>query len=207
LEQEAKTMKSIKLLCLLLAAGFAVFSAGCGGTSDDTANTATSSTSTTSTPSLKLSSSAFTNGAAIPVKYANTGVSGGLNYSIPLSWSNVPSGTQSFALSMIDISASNFVHWLVLNIRSSANSLAENISGTFSLPTKEYTNDFPSSGYGGPQPPVADGPHSYVITIYALNSDNVSFTDNTNGNNLSAFNSAISGKILEQASITGTFDR
>jgi Raf kinase inhibitor-like YbhB/YbcL family protein len=36
----------------------------------------------------------------------------------------------------------------------------------------EARNDFDTDGYGGPCPPPGK-PHRYVITVYALNSDNL----------------------------------
>jgi Raf kinase inhibitor-like YbhB/YbcL family protein len=186
----------MKIFPWFLIVIFGVFAVGCGETTEDT----------TTTAFFKVTSS-FTSGSAIPTKYANTGVTNGQNISIPLSWANVPAGTQSFALSMVDIHASNFVHWLALNITSSATSIAENASATASMPGTEYTNDFATFGYGGPQPPTAEAAHSYVITIYALNVTSESFTNNVSGNNLSAFNNAISGEVIGQAFLTGTFDR
>ena len=173
-----------------------------------TASPSSSSTSGTASPTTSgggtftLTSTALLNGGAIPTKHASTGITGGQNLSIPLAWTNKPSGTQSFALSMVDISASNFVHWLITNIPSSTTSLSEGISNTLYT---QYTNDALTIGYFGPEPPAMTGTHTYVITIYALNSSSISFADNPVGANLAAFNSAISGKILSQATISGTF--
>lgn len=173
-------------------------------TSTTSTTTSTSSTTTTTTAPFTLSSSAFSSGEAIPTQYAYTDVTGGQDKSVPLAWSGAPTGTRSYALSMIDISAMNFVHWLVTIIPDSVSSLAENLS---SAVYTQYSNDTPSLGYDGPYPPASDAAHTYVITLYALNTTEVSFTNNTNGMNLTAFNSAISGKKLGQAVITGTFDR
>jgi len=62
---------------------------------------------------MEISSSAFKDGEKIPVQYVMPGA-GGKNISVPLSWKNPPSGTKSFALSMVDPHpvAQNWVHWL-----------------------------------------------------------------------------------------------
>ena len=123
---------------------------------------------------MKISSSAFPNGKPIPSKYAQLGVTGGENLSIPLSWSDRPSNTVSFALTIVDPHpvAKNWFHWGVVNIPPSVTSLPEGASGK-SLPqgAKELYNSYGSPGYGGPQPPKGSGQHPYVITIYALNSN------------------------------------
>ncbi len=52
---------------------------------------------------MELKSSAFTNGKSIPTKYANAGVSGGQNLSVPLAWSGAPAETKSYALAIVDL--------------------------------------------------------------------------------------------------------
>ncbi len=104
---------------------------------------------------MQLKSSAFADGQSIPTKYANTGVSGGQNVSIPLEWSGAPAETKSFALAIVDRHpiANSWVHWLVINIPKTASMLAEGASRTNKMPTgaKELNNTFGNLGYGGPQ--------------------------------------------------------
>lgn len=157
---------------------------------------------------FQLTSSAFGNGQSIPVKYANKGVSGGENISIPLSWENAPEGTKSFAIAMVDRHpiADNWVHWLVINIPASATSLAEGASGSNKMPAsaEELNNTFGYVGYGGPQPPPGSGDHDYETTIYALNVEKLSLNANTT---LDQFLSAIEGQTLGTAKLTGKFLR
>ena len=91
-----------------------------------------------------LFSPAFENGGGIQHKYANRQI-GGQNISVPLYWEHAPAGTKSFAISMIDKSASNFKHWIVINIPVSVKSIAEDASGT-QMPegSQEMKNDFDS---------------------------------------------------------------
>ncbi|MDZ7288431.1 MAG: YbhB/YbcL family Raf kinase inhibitor-like protein [candidate division KSB1 bacterium] len=157
---------------------------------------------------MELKSSAFTNGKSIPTKYANTGVSGGQNISLPLEWSGVPAETKSFALAIVDRHpiANNWVHWFVINIPKSVNMLAEGASRTNKMPagSKELNNTFGKLGYGGPQPPRGSGAHDYEITLYALNVENLALDTNTS---LAAFEKALAGKVLTSAKMVGTFER
>ena len=154
---------------------------------------------------MELLSQACRDGGRIPQKCAMPGA-GGENLSIPLSWKGAPSGTKSFALSIVDLHpvANNWVHWLAINIPANASSLAEGASGK-KMPTGsiELENSFGEIGYGGPQPPRGTGDHPYVITIYALNSE-LNLGTSTY---LSQFKKALEGKVLAQASITGKYSR
>ena len=78
---------------------------------------------------MEITSTAFKDGGKIPIQYVMPGA-GGKNISVPLSWKNVPPGTKSFALSMVDPHpvAQNWVHWLVINIPANATSLEEGAS-------------------------------------------------------------------------------
>jgi len=77
---------------------------------------------------MEITSAAFKDGERIPTQYVMPGA-GGKNISLPLSWKNVPSGTKSFALSMVDPHpvAGNWVHWLAINIPASATSLGKTL--------------------------------------------------------------------------------
>lgn len=155
---------------------------------------------------MEISSTAFKDGEKIPIQYVMPGA-GGKNISLPLSWKNAPAGTKSFALSMVDPHpvAQNWVHWLVINIPASVNSIAEGASKK-KMPAGsiELKNSFGDIGYGGPQPPKGTGDHPYVITIYALNVEKLDLSVNTT---LSQFKKAIEGKVIGSANITGKYGR
>ena len=98
----------------------------------------------------------------------------GENISPELSWSNAPTGTQSFAVTIYDKDAptgSGFWHWLIFNIpaniaefKSDAGNTSKDLAPSGSI---QSTTDFGQAGYGGPCPPP--GPiHEYLITVYAL---------------------------------------
>jgi hypothetical protein len=155
---------------------------------------------------MEISSTAFKDGEKIPIQYVMPGA-GGKNISIPLVWKNVPAGTKSFCLSIVDIHpvAQNWVHWLVINIPPQVTFIEEGASKK-KMPkgSVELKNSWGNIGYGGPQPPKGTGDHSYVVTLYALNIEKLDLGGNTS---LSAFKRAIEGKAVDSASIIGKYGR
>jgi Raf kinase inhibitor-like YbhB/YbcL family protein len=155
---------------------------------------------------MKLSTDAFKDQGRIPNRYVMPGA-GGENVSVPLSWTDPPEGTASFALTMVDPHpvANNWVHWLVVNIPADVRSLREGASGAF-MPSRalELMNSFGQLGYGGPQPPAGSGEHPYVFTIYALSEPNI---DPGESPSFADFKSRIEGKTLATADVTGVFER
>jgi Raf kinase inhibitor-like YbhB/YbcL family protein len=157
-------------------------------------------------PDMKLNSTAFPDGGKIPVPYVMPGA-GGKNVSLPLSWTDAPAGTKSFALAMVDPHpvARNWVHWLVINIPPEVHALAEGASGRKMPPgAQELQSSFGDMGYGGPQPPRGTGEHPYVVTVYALGVPKLDLGAPTS---LAAFRKALEGKVLASATITGYFGR
>jgi Raf kinase inhibitor-like YbhB/YbcL family protein len=66
-----------------------------------------------------------------------------------------------------DAPGGDFIHWGIAHVRAS--------DGALSLPVAAKPagavlarNSFGSIGYRGPCPPPGDGPHHYVVTVYAL---------------------------------------
>jgi Raf kinase inhibitor-like YbhB/YbcL family protein len=155
---------------------------------------------------MEISSAAFKNGEKIPIQYVMPGA-GGKNVSIPLSWKNVPPGTKSFALSVIDPHpvAGNWVHWLVINIPPNLTVLEEGASRKRMPPgAMELKNSWGDIGYNGPEPPEGTGDHPYVVTLYALKVEKLDLKASTS---LGAFKKAIEGRIIGSASITGKYGR
>ncbi len=148
---------------------------------------------------FQVTSTAFVEGGDIPDKYSCSG----MDVSPPLSFSDVPEGTQSIAVICDDPDApgGTFVHWVLFNLPGSATSLEENAgsSGTLSNGAIHGINDFGSTSYGGPCPPY--GTHRYYFKIYAL--------DTTLGLNVGATKSqveaAMSGHILSEAQLMGRY--
>jgi Raf kinase inhibitor-like YbhB/YbcL family protein len=110
---------------------------------------------------MKMSSPAFKDGGNIAAKFSREGG----NTNPPLKIENAPANAKSLALIVDDPDAPGglFTHWLVWNIDPKTTSIAE---GSAPKGAIEGTNDFGSSGYGGPQPP--SGTHHYYFKIFAL---------------------------------------
>lgn len=150
---------------------------------------------------FKLTSSAFKDGSEIPVKYS-VDMKNGKNVSIPLKWENAPEETKSFAITMIDKDADDFVHWMVVNISSKEDEIKEGASGK-SMPNlaEEINNDYGREGYGGPGPPPGEE-HEYEITVWASSNDKIEIAKNSKYKD---FKDSIEGKVLSKALITGKF--
>jgi Raf kinase inhibitor-like YbhB/YbcL family protein len=152
---------------------------------------------------FQLASTNFGEGKPIPVTHAYTGIPGAQNISPALKWTNPPAETKSFALACIDRHpiAANWVHWLVVDIPSTVNNLAEGASRTPKFPDRsiELRNSFGSLGWGGPQPPKGSG-----VALYSLNVGKLNLSPDAN---LAAFDKAIEGKVLETARLVGTYQR
>lgn len=119
---------------------------------------------------MRLTSTAFAGGGAIPSQY--TGV--GIDTSPALSWSNAPEGTGAFAVICHDPDAPlvtpggtyGFVHWVLYNIPASVSEIDEG-SSAFTC----GRNDFGNQAYGGPMPPVGHGKHHYYFWVLALDKE------------------------------------
>jgi Raf kinase inhibitor-like YbhB/YbcL family protein len=154
------------------------------------------------TMAMTLTSTAFADGGRIPDKYTNIDRTG-KNISLPFTWS-APTGTQSFALSMVDRhpGAGNRVQWLVVDIPAFVTSLPENASANMPNSAVQLNNSWGEPVYFGPYPPQLTGLHPYVITVYALNVPSLDLPEDTS---LAEFEAAIQGKVVDSASITGYF--
>ena len=115
-----------------------------------------------------LTSSAFKNGENIPKKHTCEGQ----DVSPPLSWSDPPQRTQSYALIADDPDApgGTWVHWVAYDLPASMHQLPEGVPKTEDISGggRQGVNDFRKAGYGGPCPPPGN-PHRYFFKLYALN--------------------------------------
>jgi Raf kinase inhibitor-like YbhB/YbcL family protein len=157
---------------------------------------------------LTLTCNSYKDKESIPTKYALKSVAGGQNISPGFSWSDPPVNTKSFAFSIVDPHpvANNWIHWFAINIPFRERTLAEGSSRTNKLPAgaKELLNSYSELGYGGPAPPKGSGAHPYVATLYALNVESLALGTDIS---LREFQKAIEGKVIEEATMTGYYER
>lgn len=150
---------------------------------------------------MELKSSAFPPGGVIPAKYTCDGS----DSSPPVSWADVPAGTQSLALIADDPDApgGTWVHWVAWNIPPNTSVLQEDVPKRDSLSNgmQQGTTDFRSIGYGGPCPP--SGTHRYFFKLYALKTT-LNLPPSTTKKELEK---AMQGHILKQAELMGKYAR
>jgi len=109
---------------------------------------------------LVLTSPAFGNGAAIPVRFTCDG----RDVSPPLHWTAPPAGTRSLSLTVVDPDApsGHFVHWRASGLAPSSRGLGQGRHAP-----REAANDAGTEGWTGPCPPPGPA-HRYVFTLRAL---------------------------------------
>jgi Raf kinase inhibitor-like YbhB/YbcL family protein len=127
-------------------------------------------------PAMTLSTTAFADGAEIPVRFSQAapGAAPGEGTSPALSWTNAPAGTRSFVLHMHDLDVArnrtteDQLHWLVWNIPATATGLPEGVPRGERLADGSYQTSATGPVYRGPGA-AATGPlHHYMFEIYAL---------------------------------------
>ena len=132
------------------------------GTSGAAAGVTVTPTAATTGGSFTLTSSAGLNGGVLPAAYTCDGTGS----TLPLSWSNPPSGTQSFALLLSTIPTPGTVKydWVLYNIPVSTTGL---VKDSFLVGTTGLGDDGPGLIY---DPPCSQGPGAkvYTWTLYAL---------------------------------------
>lgn len=153
---------------------------------------------------LHIASPAFTHLAEIPRVHTCDGA----DTAPPLAWGDVPDGTKSLVLIVDDPDAPDpaapkmtYVHWVVYDIPPSTTGLASAPGNAVALPpgTREGTNDWHRTGYGGPCPPI--GRHRYFFKLYALDT----MLGDLGAVGKPGVEAAMKGHILEHAVLMGTY--
>lgn len=152
---------------------------------------------------MDLSSTAFAPGSEMPRQYTCEGD----DVVPPLRWSGVPDRTRSLALIVDDPDApdpaapkTTWVHWVLFDIPPSATAIPE---GGQPMPdgTRDGSNDWRRTGYGGPCPPV--GRHRYFFKLYALDT----LLPDLHKPTKAELERAMQGHILAQAQLIGTYQK
>ena len=138
------------------------------------------------------------------------GCKGG-NISPEFSWSGVPDGARSLALSIYDMDAptgSGLWHWVIFNLPASTTSLpagagdpAKKLAPTGSV---QGRNDAGISGYFGPCPSMGDRPHRYLVTLFALKTDKIPLDENASGALIGFY---LNGNMLAKTTLTALYSQ
>jgi len=146
---------------------------------------------------LRLTSSAFGDGAPIPARYSRDGE----NLNPPLSVENVPNGAATLTLVVddpdaVDVAGEVFLHWLVWNIPATRTTIPTDWTPS---ETAVGVNDFGNRRYDGPDPP--DGEHTYRFKLFALDTA----LDLPQSAGKREVGAAMAGHVLAQTQWTGTY--
>jgi len=145
---------------------------------------------------LTLTSPAFSEGEPIPARYSCDGED------VPpgLTWQDVPTGVESYALIMDDPDAPGriWVHWVVYNIPADVRALPDGDGDPVGV---QGENSWGDPGYGGPCPP--GGEHRYFFKLYALDTE----LDLEAGADKEALLAAMEGHVLAEGQLMGRYER
>jgi Raf kinase inhibitor-like YbhB/YbcL family protein len=130
---------------------------------------------------FSMTSTTFQDGKMMPKKTANNKANSnngpncvGDNVSPQFSWTNVPDGTKSFVLLMVDPEGrggAGVMHWVAYGIPASVTGFAE---GETSKLTDKYVGGKSTQGvgfYSGPCTPPGQVAHHYTFTLIATDFD------------------------------------
>ena len=178
------------------AAIFVLALALCGGSSPARGQAASRGTA------MKLTTTDFTAGGAIPRAFTADGADG----SPALSFQDVPAGTRAFALIMDDPDApvGLWVHWVVYDLPGGSTGLAPNQPRSATLPggARQGRNSWSRVGWNGPDPPPGKV-HRYFFKLYALSAP----LGLDPGATAPKVEAAMKGRILAEATLMGTYGR
>jgi hypothetical protein len=152
---------------------------------------------------MTLTTTAFADGGRIPTRFTCDGD----NISPPLAWDGVPADVLSFALvcSDPDAPAGTWYHWAVFDVPATVRHLDEAYPTEARVDaTRQATNDFRRSGYGGPCPPRGHGPHRYRFHLLALAVATLEVGDRAD---CRAVEKAAGRHVLAETVLTGTYGR
>lgn len=122
------------------------------------------------TPPMVLTITGWADGAQIPVKFTQAGE----QVSPELRWTNVPQGTQSFVVNMLDPDVAvqrgteTQPHWIVWNIPATATGLPEGVKHGAEQPDGMRQISASGPQYRGPGAPATGPLHHYTFEVYAL---------------------------------------
>jgi Raf kinase inhibitor-like YbhB/YbcL family protein len=154
---------------------------------------------------ITVSSSAFTDGGRLPVRYTADGD----KLSPPLAWTGVPEGAAVVVLIVEDADApmpSPVVHtlaWALPPERTSLHEGALRSSGSGGEPLSLGLNSFFGAEYLPPDPLPGHGPHRYLFQLFALDAPPA-----VKGTPLRAqLVAAMKGHVMARGLLVGVYER
>ena len=177
-----------------------VMIAGCQKTASTTATTSETNTTPTVANQLSFTGNGFVNNGTYPKTFTcdSLGVSPGLQ------WSNAPSTTKSYAITMYTIppGGGNHQYIVLYNIPSTITSIPDNSKsiGIFGINTVDGKPTY--------TPPCSQGPGAkiYVLTLYALNATPTITVPNTQVT-MEILRAGMINKIVDSAVMSVTYTR
>jgi Raf kinase inhibitor-like YbhB/YbcL family protein len=163
--------------------------------------------SITSFAEFTLTSPAMENGTRMPADLKCTR-DGGDGLSPPIAWTGAPANTKSFAVIMHHYPPSKVEgvdkpssYWLLWNVPTSVSEIAR--GNPESIGTEGGEKDKRYIGYTPPCSPTSTVEHTYVITVYALDSETLSLgSEDDIDVDWATMTDAIEGKVLEAATFS-----
>ena len=158
---------------------------GCGPIDDEPSVLDTQDTGSFADPeqpqSFELTSSAFEDGATIPLRYeCGVIIEGpGENITPPMEWAGGPSDSMSYAVTLIDLD-SGVIHWVLYDIPASVHEIPENVPAGYqpNFPQGAKQSELQGSGYHGYLGPCsAFSVNTYQWTIHAIPTTNLQGVD------------------------------
>ncbi len=144
---------------------------------------------------MKITSTAFASGEAIPAKYTFDGE----NVRPPLRFEGVPGNAKSLVVIMEDLDSpiGPFTHWVLWNLPPDTEEIGED-----SMPAKAETgiNGFGEVRYSGPCPP--SGRHRYRFRLFALDIE----LEATTPDRRDQIEGEMEGDVLAEATLTGLYE-
>ncbi|MFO1532295.1 MAG: YbhB/YbcL family Raf kinase inhibitor-like protein [Thermoplasmatota archaeon] len=147
---------------------------------------------------LTVTSTAFAQGEPIPQKFTCAGS----DIAPPLAWAGAPKSVKAWALILDDPDApgGTWTHWTFWNLPAGARSIPEG-ADLKAMGATEGITSAGTMGYHGPCPP--SGTHRYSVKVYAL-SQPLSLSE---GAKVQQLRSAMTGRILAEGQLMGTFSK
>jgi len=152
--------------------------------------------------SITVTSSAFTDGGAMPKSSAGKGV--GDNTSPPLRWDGLPPDTRQVVLIIddVDVPLPRPLLHSVAVIEPTVEGVAAGSLQPGTTGMRFIRADLGHRGYAGPRPIPGHGPHHYRFHVFAIDEP---IADSVTSSK--ALLAAMTGHVLARGVLTGTYER